>query len=288
MDEKKYKRLVTIIIILLSIIILMVSYIIYDTVSNKKNLSNNEVVDKDKEKQEDDETKEEDFDLEQAKQLLENIEYTKFLELDDDDINLLKNAIAISKTQSQKATCDSIYNNIPGVEKYDDDYEISFDEVIMGCYDSQTHVVSYENANQTLKNLFGQENVLDKKDVLSYVSSSDERDLFGGYDYIDSINSFVYLSFRGDGYPLSFNVSDIKSAKLTNKQLTIEVYKKTLEQDDVGNYSTNINGNKVTLDFDADEKAKKDFVDRYSQYMEVHKFIFKLEDEQYVLKGYEK
>ena len=73
---------------------------------------------------------------------------------------MLKNAIAISKSQSRKVTCDSIYSNIPEVLKYDEDYEIFFDEVgIMGCYDSQTHVVSYENATQTLKKLFGKESI---------------------------------------------------------------------------------------------------------------------------------
>ena len=227
-------------------------------------------------------------DLQKAKQLLENIEYTKFLNVSDEDIGLLKSAIAISKTKSQNATCDSIYNNVSGVEKYDSDYEIPFDEITMGCYDSKTHVVSYENANQTLKKLFGKESTLTKKDVLSYISSANEYDMYGGYDYIDSIDSFVYLSFRGDGFPMSLDVSGIKSAKVLNGQLTIEVYAKTLEFDETEKYSIIINGNKVTLASDADEQSRKDFINNYSQYMEIHKFIFELEDENYVLKKYVK
>ena len=46
------------------------------------------------------------------------------------------------------------------------DYEIFFDEVgIMGCYDSQTHVVSYENATQTLQKLFGKESSINAKQL---------------------------------------------------------------------------------------------------------------------------
>lgn len=291
MDEKKYKRLVTIIIILLSIIVLMAGYIVYDVITSSNNkLSKNDIVDvpnKDNgsQEKENEEPKEMDFDLDKANQLLENIDYNSFFDMPEDiSIDLLKLQVAFDKAKSQSATCDSIYANLAGVKKEEWGYEIDLDNV---DFDTQnlcqysTKVTTFKDVEETYKKLFGKTTLLTKKDIGGY-SYCD-----GNYDYIESLDSFVLLNHNPDGcFSTNKEVNVIKSAKAKDNQLTIEVYRTILEWNGHGGYEATLGNEKVTFEQSKveEESFEKGFFEQYSQYMSDYKFVFELEDDNYIFK----
>lgn len=290
MDEKKYKRLVTIIIVLLTIVILMVSYIIYDTISSKKNLSNNDIVDvpkKDNNSQENEkvEKKEENFDLEKAKKILEDMEYTRFYDVSSDKIETLKLQIAFNKAKSQPATCDSIYNNLPNAKKEEFGYVVTLDDIQETICQGSTKVILYKELDESYKKLFGSGVTISKTDIEGF-SYCD-----GNYDYIESLDAFVHLDDSPDGcYNENKEINIIKSAILKDKQLTIEVSNKILEWNGQGGYDVTLGDKKVAFEGSKVEKSDfdKEFFNQYSQYMNNYKFIFELEEDNYTLKSYKK
>jgi len=294
-EEKKYKRLVTIIIILLLIIVLMLGYIVYDVVTSSNNkLSKNDIVDvpnKDNGSQENknNETKEENFDLDKAKQILEGIEYTKFYNISSDEIESLKLQIAFNKTESQAATCDSIYSNLPNAKKDEFGYyDVTLDNedfTNQTLCNNSTKVILYKDVNATYIRLFGNNTILPKRDIGGY-SYCD-----GNYDYIEGLDAFAHLYFSPDGcYSENKEINIINSAKSSDDELTIEVSSKVLEWNGQGGYDVTIGDKKVSFEQSKVEKEDfdKDFFGQYSQYMQVYRFAFELEDGNYILKNIDK
>jgi len=197
--------------IIITILVILVlglgGYLVYDKVIDKDN--SNEVT-----KNNQGENKEENFDLVEAKKLVDKYTLNNFFFYQSIFDNKLNNSkkmyIAIKNTNSSTVTINC-KDYFPNAKYINGGYEInnSF------CSDGMTtKLYKYEDLNKTYKELFGASEELPK----TY-----SNEVFDRFSYSDKYDAYVKLSCNCGGAPALDSYYDVVSAKTLNDELYISV-----------------------------------------------------------------
>jgi len=295
----KKKSFIVIVILLIAIILGLCAYIAYDKnlfgIKGEKKESNTV------EKKDDKTTKgaSEDFDLEQAEQLLTKFGfneeigcfsskiYDSYYSDDYKQIVALNNAFEREDLKTQKK-CSEVYSQ----DKYNNESK-SYKSDYGVCTDEHgTSIISYEDVNKIYKEMYGLD--MPKKGVNS---TSVSGLYYKFYDYIESLDSFAIIECGGCGGGCGtngnefFDINKLKSAYTKGDSLIIEVYHDILEfktaVDRDGEYkyvSTTKNWN-IKLSSKNVDDAKQEIEEKHLDKLDVYEVEFSKKDGNYIFKS---
>lgn len=268
--EKNNKGLIIVVILLVLAVLGLVCYICYDkgVFGGKKDNSNGSTETKTEITE-----KEQDYDKEKAKELIDIYYYTG----NSPDVNLFTDGMTakykkyraimnLSTSDFQKISCD----DLDGFSR--DGTGICISNNNSSIF-TEGKMVEYDVLNKKYQYLFGKEENVEKKDF--------EYLLFT-WKYDSSRDSFILYTMIGGGNLIGpyFSTYGIQSAKVKGENLTIDVGYVFFKPTDI----VKISGEELSFTEEEIYKAgfEKEFQDKYLDKLDTYEFTFKYEDDHYV------
>ena len=266
-----------VIIVILGIIILGLSgYLVYDKVLLD---SGNKLVDNNAQ-----EEKEESYDLEAAKKLIDKY-YA--IDIDESDIfnegytDRIMKYLAVQNVAIKDIggiNCNTLYSN--NEIRWDSDYKVILDNgKITYCpVRGAAETISYDVLSESYKKLFGNDKKLSKGDFNYSLNE---------YDYNETKDIFVIMAAPKGLDEITKTIYDIQSALKIKNKLIIKVGMAQLNLD--GSYwKTTVSGLEITYsseDVYDYPSFREDFLNKYLDKLDTYTFTFFEEDGIYKLEG---
>ena len=270
--------------VLATLVVLMGGYLVYDKVIDKDSKEKSDIVEK-----KDDKAEEKDFDLVEAKKLVDkyflNVYDYSLIETNTLPVRLDKENykiyVAMKNAEPTKIdyTCEeafpTISNNNGQLILKDNN---SFWGTCYGSDDSFTeNQYTYEDVNKSYKALFGNDSTASKVNVSYW---------YARYGYSEKYNAYIELSCECGGYfGISGYIYGIDSTKLIGDKLIVNVGYSTYSGDEnTGKVQLNtIDGNVEITEKELDNKEA--ILDKYLDKFDTYEFEFFKEDGTYKLKN---
>ena len=292
------KKKKSIIMAIVAIILILVGGIFaYTNSFNKRKIKNDSAI-KDEVSIEDDEQKNEskDFDIAKAEELLDYFGFNEefgcasriYNSTYTDSYKKVQALKKVEKSKSKEIDCSDIYSE----ELLENRMEYA---VYKGKYGvcrkgTKTEVIPYADVNKIYKEMYGTEIEKD---------GFETTDVAGGYynmyDYDKTLDSFVKLDCDGCGGacgPDNYSISKIKSAKLAENDLTIEVYylygHPSYSESGDEKYILKTSKFEKTLEVNNQEEFKKEVLNKYLDKLDVYEVKFEKKENNYIFKSMSK
>ena len=280
-----------VVITILSILVLGLGcFIVYDKVINKGEKKEDNAV-------EEKIGSEEDYDLVEAKKLIDKYVYADFDLFDDFSNRTVESKVVFAILNVRTGDINNEY--IGNLESFDcsnsaeigTDYECSVKNSNNTAFkhtSSVAETISYDTLNASYKELYGNDQDISK---IQYISMG-----FGpAYQYVEEINSYVKVHCGAcGGISVVEKLYGVKSAKLDGNKLVINVgmIQVSPSGDDYNKVVGTINGQDVKFTYDEIHdsmgKTKKEFLSKYLDKLDTYEFDFIKEDGIYKLRDVKK
>jgi len=280
--EKNNNKIVIIVLAVLIPVVGICGWLLGSNLSKSDNPVKENNNEQKEEKPQDDEEKEEQMQaisVEEAEKLIAKYQFSNALiqgQFASGYTQEDKQALALLNASDKLSTKDcSLYFDVQ--EDYNHDYALKGDERF--CCSKKSNVISYEDLNQSYKELFGnKENILKENFYVPELTV---------YKYDNKTSDFIETIPCASGtYSENVDVYGVQSVEIENNQLVVNVGYILLEGAiEIDYYQATIDNKTVTVSWDETRKEnwKEDFKKKYLDKLPTYKYVFEKENDNYIL-----